>query len=241
MKVDISHLKSYFNFYSENLVALKQEPVKIDSFQELETIDKFQITNEIDLFVSKNKETYKKYLTHLLERFELITRMIAEFEPEYIIDARQHGFGITSKAIDTDKGYLISIIVNDVNFIIDHLKGILQPNTPAKEQPKPTKPPTGQQTITREQTALLFFYLRETRLIKQTDNQDLAAAISLLTGYSVSQIEQIIKVPETPVNRIGKGSQRITKRDFRGLISELNKLIARIEKDLNKYHDELAD
>ena len=116
------------------------------------------------------------------------------------------------------------------NILIKHLT----PEPDIREQMEPTqitKPLKGKPTLSREQTALLFFYLREKRIIAQPENQNLATAIELMTGYSAKQLKDVLKKPGKPSISLGKDNRTLTLEDFETLISELEKLITLIKKD----------
>lgn len=110
-----------------------------------------------------------------------------------------------------------------------------------KEQPQTLKPVAGKSQLNREQTALLFWYLRERSIIIQPDNTTLATAINLLTGHKDKQMKDILKVSGTPVYNIGKRGQRVDRNDFKTIISELQILIDQIKKDykINSDNGEL--
>lgn len=107
----------------------------------------------------------------------------------------------------------------------------LETPEPDKEQPQP-KQPKGKPILTREQTAVLFFYLRELRLIAQPQNKELATAINLISGYSNKQIYDILRKPETPIYQLGSEGKGLKREDLKILISMLEILKNKIETDL---------
>jgi hypothetical protein len=129
----------------------------------------------------------------------------------------------------------------DFRFYEDLKKFISELQNP-KEEPKEIQiqKPKGKPILNREQTALLFYYLREKRLIAPTpQNQNLAAAIELLTGYSAKQFRDILKRPETPVYQLGKDQKGIKRTDLKELKNQLQTVLNKIDTDLAQYKDEI--
>jgi hypothetical protein len=125
-----------------------------------------------------------------------------------------------------------------INHIIKYLENILNPEIENKEPIKQTVKPKGQTTLNREQTALLFFYLREKSMIAPgTQNNTLSEALELMTGISSKQIYEILKIAQTPAYQLGKYGHKVTPNDFQEVIEKLNELTDRIKKDMKTYSD----
>jgi hypothetical protein len=113
------------------------------------------------------------------------------------------------------------------------------PATNPEAKGQPIQKPKGKPTLTREQTAILFYYLREKCLTAQPLNKDIAKAIQLISGYQQKQIEDILRRPETPVYQLGKDGKGIKRNDLKTVKSQLENIISKIDSDLSKYENEL--
>ena len=65
----------------------------------------------------------------------------------------------------------------------------------------------------------------------------MAKAIQLLTGHSAKQIQDILKSPATPVYQLGKDNDKVTRNDFKAVISEFEVLIELVKKDFKTHSD----
>ena len=100
--------------------------------------------------------------------------------------------------------------------------------------------PKGNPLLTREQTAILFYYLREKSLIAPNpQNKHLSTAIELLTGYSAKQIADILTRPERPIYQLGKDQNGLKRNDLKELKNQLQNIVEQIDIDLNRYKDRL--
>lgn len=133
-------------------------------------------------------------------------------------------------------------LLNCIQTVISHLHGMLnlEPDVQAKMQ-KDVKPSMAKPKLTRDQTALFFWYLREKSLITQFSNEDMSIAIESLTGYSSGQIQNVLRAAGTPVCQLGKDNKKVTKTDFKAVISTIEELLEKIKKDLrvNSENNEL--
>jgi len=134
-------------------------------------------------------------------------------------------------------------IKNDPDFrfyeeLKDFIRELQKPNEES-ESFHPQKP-KGKPILTREQTTILFYYLREKLLIAPNpQNQHLATAIEMLTGYSSKQIADILTRPERPVYHLGKDQSGVKKDDLIKVKNQLQNIIERISKDLEVHKEEL--
>lgn len=102
-----------------------------------------------------------------------------------------------------------------------------------KKKGKATK---GKSILSREQVVMLFFYLRENSLVApNVENGTFASAIEAMTGHSATQIQNILKMPGNPISLLGKSDSRVSKKDLKDLIPEIEKLLSRMKKDLNTF------
>ncbi|MBL7965641.1 MAG: hypothetical protein JNK09_01490 [Prolixibacteraceae bacterium] len=210
--------------------------VSLHIYPKAKSIDRFKICSEIDQFKIKYPETYEKYLRQLLIEYttlmfskdDYISKYLPDYNKEFI---DQYGFYNLFSAIDYIVEHLKEIFkIDDVRDILKDGNGV----KPAEKEHK-IRTPKGKSILTREQNALLFFYLREKRLIAEPTNQNMAIAIKILSGYSESQMQEILKAPETPSHQLGKGNDKVSRNDFKSVITELENLLERIKKDYNAY------
>lgn len=235
MEIDYNQLDTRFRFYLDAIEIIKQDKIHSSGLiNDYYLTDRLQIINEIDSFVKTNPENKEKYLTPLLKRYNLIQELIIENFGDSIYNFHSENMGIQPKYDGSEKMNLLGKIIHDTDFIIEHLNELLNPEK-ANEQPEPTKTPIkakGQTKLSREQNALLFWYLREESLIAPNIQNDiLSTALGLMTEYKTEQYNRILRMPGTPYNLLGK-DKKVTKKDLNEIISELNNLIKRIEKDL---------
>ena len=209
-------------------------------YPETNDVDQFKICTEIDQFKIKYPDTYPKYLHQLLIEYATLmfskNEFISDYLPEYgneFIDP--WGYGKLFTSIDYIVDHLKDIFkIEDVRDISKLINGV---KTVEKDQKIPN--PKGRTVLTREQTTLLFWYLREKKLIAQPTNENIAHSVTILTGYSKKQIQDIIKSSGTPVYLLGKDNDKVTRNDFRTVISELETLIETIKKDFKTYSDNM--
>lgn len=94
----------------------------------------------------------------------------------------------------------------------------------------------GKSILSREQVVMLFFYLRENSLVApNVENGTFSSAIEAMTGHSATQIQNILKMPGNPISLLGKSDSRVSKKDLKDLIPEIEKLLSRMKKDLNTF------
>lgn len=191
--------------------------------------DKLQISLDIDQFVKENPDTHIRYLKEFLRQYSLLQFVL------FKNDAFNYNI--------CDEQYSNNILLSEtLNYIVSHLEWLLEEENSIHDQKesvnKAEKQIKGKSKLSREQTALLFFYLRERQLISQPTNENLAIAVSMLTGHSKKQIQDIIKSPETPAFQLGKdNNNKVSRDDFKSLISELKDLVRTVEKDYKEYSD----
>jgi len=215
---------------------------RIDVFGEI--IQEFVFNPEMQ------ESIYKKYGSNILDQLKYIHE-INQFKKEYSGNGGERFLKNFLDRYETLKKFLLfpdksgedkksldiwslSICINQ---IVNHLTEILKPEIETQEQPKPTAQPKGQTKLTRTQTSLLFWYLRERCLIAQPSNTTLATAIESITGHQAKQIKDILKMPDTSVYELGKGNDKVNSNDFAIIILELKTLIARIEREYKNHPD----
>lgn len=190
---------------------------------ELTVVDKLKICLEIDQFIKEYPETNKKYLQVLLNEYLSLQKIknikVAVMIPNY--DERDLN----------DYPHEIFDLFAAIDYITEYLTELLTPKTETQKQPKQTATPKGQTQLNRNQTGLLFWYLREKSLIlPKAENKNISKAIELMTGHSAGIMDDILKKPQTDVCKLGKG-KLVNKNDFDIVITELEKLIIRIKTD----------
>lgn len=223
-------LRIYSMFVSYTKRFEDKDPIEYyNNHPELEIIskDRYKVYIEIDQFVKEYPDTYKIYFDEeILPKYKTLLELINK------------QLQILNNRNPENKWLFIEYFKINIEYIINHLEELLNPETAIQQQPKPITPPKGQTVLTREQTALLFWYLREKSLIApRVTNQNLATAIDLMTGFKKKQIAEILKMPDTDVSKLGKDEDKVTQNDFRIIISQLKMLIVRIENDLKTNQD----
>ncbi|WP_319229691.1 hypothetical protein [Draconibacterium orientale] len=241
MNIDITKLIGYINFYEKVLDSIEVESFSEESYQNMKYPNHLMIASEIELFAKQFPDTHTKYLKPLLYGFKGLLQTIhnrfsdIEFEKQVNGQIKTTMF-VNPNAEDYLKRLVIVNVVQNVVYQIEHLEDLLH----IKESTINSKRPKGKPTLTREQTATLFYYLREKRLIApDAQNQHISKAIELITGYSSKQIGDILKRPETPIYQLGKDQKEVKKHDLKELKNQLNSIIERINTDLVTYKDYL--
>jgi len=244
MEIDYNQLDKRFRFYFDAIEIIKQDKIYSSGLiKDYYLTDRLQILNEIDSFIKGFPERKQTYLKPLLKHYRLIQKVISENFGDDLL----HSQSINNENPRSEKIDLLIKIVYDTDFIIKHLKELLkpeqakQPEPPKaiqpKEKPQTQKKPKGQTKLNREQTALLFFYLRENSLIAPNiQNNILSTALELITENRANQYDDILRTPGTEAYKLGKDSN-LTRNDFKTLISELDKLNERIKREYKIYSE----
>ncbi len=213
------------------------------------TLGQYKIILEFDQFKKEFPDSYKNYLNHYLsgylflqkeiERDVISSEQMAKLRPTVEPLLKHAGESIENMEYMMNQLFMpICYFSAVISNIILYLKEMLNPKNEPELQTKLTaKPIKGKSELNREQTALLFFYLRENQLITQPTNENLAMAISLITGYSSKQMQDILKAPGTDSNNLGKDNNGMKREDYKSIISQLEKLIDRIKRDYKTYSD----
>lgn len=220
-----------------DLIKLSEEARSIITFDPLICL------SEIDTLKKKFPDTHQQYFCSLNSRYQRLSKWIKQYA-EYFSQRKHYdkmnNLNLKEKhKIGADLALLK--LEECVEIIIKHLQeySMVEDNNniETQEVQEQIKKPKGKSTFTREQIGLLFFYLRKKQIIAQPTNGNMAKAIQLLSGHSDKQIQDILKSPETPAYQLGKDNDKVTRNDFRTVISELQTLIDLIQKDFKTYSD----
>jgi len=191
----------------------------------------FKYTIEFDQLKNEFPDTFRIYLQQFLQDYEYIKTNNEDYKTdnkEFRLDPPNSQ---DSKMKDIQLS-MFEVFSYSLDVIIKHLTELLTPEAEAQESTKPTAQPKGQTQLNRNQTGLLFWYLREKSLIApKAENQYIAKAIELMSGHSAGIMADILKKPGSEVCKLGKDDKTVNKTDFDIVIDELEKMIKRIKKD----------
>ena len=155
MEIDYSQIRNYYVFYLEVIVLLKNDQSNyLEILRKLKTIDSYQIISEIDLFINSHQTTKGKYLDKFKSDFSRLINLIADYFPDNILDARFMNQGIIGKSYDTTKDEILTKMISDLNFILEHIDEI----NPTDQKPEE------KELLTAIHKMLILHYLKINQL-----------------------------------------------------------------------------
>ncbi len=203
-------------------------PYTYDLYDQNDTYDYLQLIWKLDCFKKDNPDNYEKYLNIFFMEFDEIWESFNDLNTRVWEPLFANGIMNT---FDINLGNKAYTGLDCISATKRHIIELIIPEIETQEQPKPITQPKGKTQLNRNQTGLLFWYLREKSLIApKAENQNIAKAIELMTGHSAKVMADILKKPQTEVCKLGK-EKPVNKNDFDIVIAELEALIRSIKKD----------
>jgi len=208
-------------------------------------LQRLEIVYEFDELRTRFPNDYRKYFEEYREVYGMMQRTVDMLfvRKEKLAAMREKVANCLDKnPIEYPQEYYYLRLKDYIDYIVTYLENTLMPpDEMVKEDGKSSKIMKGLSILNREQTALLFWYLREMRLIGQPTNESLARAIEIVSGYSPKQSQDILKAPGTDVRFFGKDSSGLRREDYKVLIGTLEKLLEVVKKDyrINSEKNEL--
>lgn len=208
-------------------------------------LDRLEIVYEFDELKKQFPNDYRKYLEEYLEVYGMMQRTVdILFVRTENLEAMREKVAesLMKNPNEMSQEFYYLRLKEYVDYIVNYLEtALISAGKVVNEVGIPSKNVKGLSVLNREQTALLFWYMREMRLINQPTNGNLAKAIQILTGYSAKQMQDILKSPGTDVRFFGKDGNGLRRTDYKVLIGTLEKLLEIVKKDYrtNSENNEL--
>lgn len=232
----------HLNFFRITYFAMQKAKFECKGeIVEYNPVNRLKIIFDFDYFKKEFSPDHVKYFEDFNTQFGILYEafnmlFISDEEFEKIKSSVANDLLLNPKPKNPQLMYLLWF-KEDLAYIINYLERELKSEEKVLEQLKKSSKVKGQPKLTRNQTSLLFFYLRELLIIGRSTNENMAWAISILTGYAEGQIQDILRAPDTDAYQLGKDNDKVTRSDFKETISTIESLLERIKKDYKKYSD----